>query len=899
MPRAGRPFCCATLTLGLLTTPGLLMAQGPGGRAAPSPGAAARREAALQPRTTVARRIAGDPPRIDGRLDDAVWRTAEPVTDFIQGSPAPGALATLPTSARVLYDGDAVYIALRLADPHPDSIVAPYPRRDDETTSDWAFVEIDSRFDRRSGFSFGVNPRGVQADGAWSNDVDYDGAWNGVWEAAASIDSLGWSVEFRIPFSQLALVPAAPGQPLTWGINFYRYTPHRGESSNWSPRLPSVTGVVSHFNRLVGLAAPARRTALQVVPYTAVTGSRTPVSLPGGSAGTDLGARAGADFRYQPGSGTSLALSLHPDFGQVEADPSQINLTTFETFLPEQRPLFVDDAQLFRFGQPLEFSTRGTTFADESPFYSRRIGRAPARECPPAVTACRRPAASTVLGAFRATGRTASGWSGGVLQAWTDAEYAHFSRSGLTGRAMLAPLSHFTTARAVRELSGGRGELGAMATFTGRLHMRDGVDSTLARGALVLGADGRIRLAAGTWELSGAALASRVTGTPAYIGELRQEPRHLGLGEPGPAGAAAMSGISAQAALTRIQGRLQWGVAGRLVSPGFESNDLGFQRNADWLLATLHWKYLVYNPGSFIRRWYVGSDEIGAGWTFAGRRRATVASFKTGFDLRNYWGGSLALEREFPATDPETLRGGPALRVPGRNRITLTAYTDTRRRWQATLQLRGEREAATGSLAGGAEADLSAFVTDRLQLGIAPELDAARESWQYAAQAVDSAGGAHYLVGRLREVTAALTARATLAFSSHLTLQLYSQIFLSGGTFDRFKEVVAPDADRPADRVRPVAPARLTRDAAGDYLVDGGTPMAYGFADPAFAERNAHLNVLLRWEFRPGSTLFLVWAHEQAGGPVLPFRLGRDLSHLWDAPSGDALQLKVSYWMGV
>src|SRR5512143_3585633 len=211
-------------------------------------------------------------------------------------------------------------VAVRLWDPHPDSLVAPFPRRDDETTSDWVFVEIDSRFDRRSGFSFGVNPRGVQADGAWSADVDYDPAWNGAWASAARIDSAGWTVEYRIEFSQLALGRSRPGLPLTWGINFYRTTPHRGETSNWAPRLPSVVGIVSHFNALFGISVPPRRAARELTAYSALTGTRSPE--PSGAA-ENLSASAGGDFRFRPTSATTLAMSLYPDFGQVEADPSQ------------------------------------------------------------------------------------------------------------------------------------------------------------------------------------------------------------------------------------------------------------------------------------------------------------------------------------------------------------------------------------------------------------------------------------------------------------------------------------------------------------------------------------------------------------------------------------------------
>lgn len=174
--------------------------------------------AALRPRTLRAVRLTGPPPTIDGRLDEAIWQTAPVATDFVQSGPTPGALARWRTEARVVYDDAALYVAVRAYDPHPDSIVAPYPRRDDETTSDWLFAEIDSRHDHRSAFSFGINPRSVQADGAWAHDNQYDGSWDGVWEAAARIDSLGWTAEFRIPFSQL---PHGAGG--TWGFNIYRH----------------------------------------------------------------------------------------------------------------------------------------------------------------------------------------------------------------------------------------------------------------------------------------------------------------------------------------------------------------------------------------------------------------------------------------------------------------------------------------------------------------------------------------------------------------------------------------------------------------------------------------------------------------------------------------------------
>jgi len=192
--------------------------------------------AILEHRNLQAVRITATPPVIDGRLDESVWSTAPVATDFVQSSPRPATLASLKSEARVLMDDDALYIGVTYYDPDPRKIQAPLARRDDETTSDWAFVEIDSRFDRRSAFSFGVNPAGVQVDGTWSNDTTYDSSWNAVWEAAAKVNDDGWTAEVRIPFSQLAFRLPPGASELTWGINFYRYSPSHGESSNWSPR---------------------------------------------------------------------------------------------------------------------------------------------------------------------------------------------------------------------------------------------------------------------------------------------------------------------------------------------------------------------------------------------------------------------------------------------------------------------------------------------------------------------------------------------------------------------------------------------------------------------------------------------------------------------------------------
>ncbi|MEO5797979.1 MAG: DUF5916 domain-containing protein [Gemmatimonadales bacterium] len=840
---------------------------------------------ALAPRQLVAMRTGSTPPAVDGRLDEPGWCAAPAVTDFVQTSPSPGALATMPTVARVLYDDDAVYIAVRAFDPHARDIASPYLRRDDENNSDWIFVEIDSRYDRRSGFSFGVNPRGVQVDGTWSNDVDYDAAWNGVWASAAQIDSAGWAVELRIPFSQLALQNGTPGTPLTWGINIYRSTRHAGESSNWSPRLPTAVGVVSHFNVATGLITPPRHRDVEVVPYVSTTGSEGTTTI-----------GAGGDLRWRPAPMTTMAISLLPDFGQVEADPSQINLTTFETFLTEQRPLFVNDAALFQPLTGLSYQSRGTSFAQEAPFYSRRIGAPPHGRCPTLAADCQLPTATTVLAAVRLTTRTANGWSGGLFQALTSAEHATFDSTS-SGTAVapdhdgssssrVEPVTSFTAARALREFHQGRSAVGAIATFVNRRGLRDGLDSVLTSNAMVVGVDGRTRTADDEYELSGFAMTSRVGGSPTAIAALRREPRHnssrddIDRGTTAAAGDASLSGVTAEAQLKRLQGRFQWGLAGRLVDRGFEANDVGFQRNGDWVLAAGSWDYQRYRPGHVIRRWSIGSSQIGAGWTTSGQRRSTTANLNGAITLKNYWGASVSVTHEFAAFDPEVLRGGPALLLPSDNRVEVTAHTDSRRRWLGSVTLTGSAAPAIGSHHWAISPNFTAFLTDRLQLELLPSFSHGREGWQYAGQGADSVTGARrYALGALTETDVSLTLRATYAASRDLSLQLYAQPFVASGAFAGYLEVIAPAATTPDARVAPLA---------------GG----FSFDNPAFSERNFHLNLLMRWEFHPGSTLFVVWTQQRTEREVSDFSLASDLRKLWHAPAANAVQAKVSYWIG-
>ena len=300
------------------------------------------------------------PVRVDGRLDEPAWQRAPRLAGFIQSRPVPGAAARLRTHASVLIGEDALYVGVRASDPDSRRISAPYLRRDNEGQSNWIFVEVDSRRDRRSAFSFGLNPRGVQVDGVFSDDVNYDVEWNGIWQGAARVDEAGWTAEFRIPFSQLAFADAAAGRDTSWGFNVYRYSPHHGEASNWSPRFQGLPGCVSQFNELT-LTLPHAPRRLELTPFVAPRLEAEAGSL-AGSVGR------GADFSVGLGPAFTLRAPCCRTLDRSKRIRSQINLTTFELFQAERRPFFVEGASAFAFNAGLTFVARGNSFLEETPF---------------------------------------------------------------------------------------------------------------------------------------------------------------------------------------------------------------------------------------------------------------------------------------------------------------------------------------------------------------------------------------------------------------------------------------------------------------------------------------------------------------------------------------------------
>jgi hypothetical protein len=850
--------------------------RGAGGSAIPAP--------ASGPAVLEATRTTGAEPTIDGKLDDAAWAQAQVATDFLQFDPAEGQPGTERTEARVLYGADALFVAMRAYESDPSAIVGQLTRRDQDSYSDLLAVMIDSYFDRRTAFQFAVNPVGVKSDIYRSNDTNEDRNWDAVWDAAAAVDAGGWSAEFRIPYSQLRFKAGSE----TWGINFFRYIARRQENDVWAPTRRSESAVVSRFGELRGLTGlnPPRR--LEVMPYTLAKLDRAPGERanPFWSPNA-VSAAVGADIKYGVTSNLTLDATLNPDFGQVEADPSQVNLTDFETFLSERRPFFVEGSNLFE-------------FSDWGLFYTRRIGR------PPQGSAdtkdgeyADQPDQGRILGAAKLSGKTSSGWSIGVLDAVTSQRKAEIAPvTGPRREVPVEPLTNYMVSRIQKDFRNGKSALGMIASsvsrdpdVAARYKLRDE--------AYILGLDARHRFAQDRWELRAWVAGSRVEGsTDAMIRTQRSSARYFQRPDAAhtrlDSTRTSLSGQSSGFNLNKIAGghwRLGTGMNGR--SPGFESNDAGFMGNTDYFGPFLYAGYDQSSPQWIFRRWrlnYNGGDS----WTFGGEEDGIWMNVNGNFQLKNFWGGYGGMGWNGIGYDRHVLRGGPLYRKEPSWHWWYGFNSDNRKRVQLGFEGWADKRFASNSWDYGANPSIQWRPSARANVSVGLNLNRNLEDVQF----VDSFGegaGTVYVFGRVNQKTVGMTTRMDVAFTPTLTLQLYAQPFVAAGSYNDFKRITDSKAERYEDRFAPINP-RLVGDT---YYADlTPTPGEESFDRPDFNFRQFHSNVVLRWEYRPGSALFVVWAQGRDSDTYTgPFRLGGDVEDLFSAEPRDVFMVKLSYWL--
>ena len=809
---------------------------------------------------------------LDGKLNEEIWQQAPVINEFIQRDPAEGQPPTFKTEARVAYDDAAIYVGVRAFDTDPGKLVGILTRRDQRSPSDWIRIVVDSYFDRRSAYEFGVNPVGVKTDRYYFNDGNSDDSWDAVWDVEVEKDADGWRAEFRIPFSQLRF-NSMSGGPV--GFAVIREVGRLAETVSWPMLSRNANGFVSQFGDLTGLKMGGTPKRFEILPYTVAKLDRQPADSSNPlTSSSDPGASAGLDLKYAVTPGLTLTATANPDFGQVEADPAVVNLDAFETFFPERRPFFVEGSGTFRFN--MDCNDGNCTGL----FYSRRIGRAPQGS---ALTAegeySKQPDSATIIGAGKLTGRV-GGFSLGALTAVTareDAEIASADSIGYRSQTV-EPLTGYTVIRARREYNN-QSSLGFMATSTNR-QITPAV-SFLPNNAFTGGLDYDWRLSP-MYAVQGYWATSHIKGNTEAITRLQENNVHA-FQRPdadyvdvdrdtttlnGQAGSAGFSKISGES--TRFNSNIGF------KTPGFDSNDLGFMRRADEKTMGNWFQWRDFKPGKYVRTRNFNLNQWAA-WNFGGDRLYSGFNVNSHWTWTNYYSAGAGLNLDAPPLRDRSTRGGPV--VLGNPSKSVWYYANTDNRKALSFYFNGNHWADRfGSSNHGFGPGFNWRPSSSMSLNMGIRYSVNHDDAQWVENVEELSGTKRYVFGRIDQTTVSFNTRFNYTMTPNLSLQVYAEPFVSAGDYSNFKELVDGRAPNYGDRYR---------------------PYAYE-SNPDFNYRSFRTTNVLRWEYKPGSTLFVVFQQGKSDSREFgDFQFRRDLGGVFSAPSHNVFLIKFSYWLNM
>ncbi len=811
-------------------------------------------------------RVQGEPPRIDGLINDPAWEQVPwGGGDFRQLSPDAGATPTVQTKFKILYDAKNLYIIARCYDPEPSKIVRRMSRRDG-FDGDFVEVNIDSYYDRRSAFSFTASVSGVKGDEYVSNNGDvWDASWDPIWYLKTSIDAEGWVAEMRIPLSQLRF---ANKPELVWGIQFMRHFFRNQERSNWQYIPPTSPGWVHLFADLKGINGIHPQKQLEIQPYV-VAKTETFQKEEGNPYATGKASTvdAGVDAKIGITSDVTLDLTVNPDFGQVEADPSRVNLTAFELFFQERRPFFIEGNSTLNF--PLsDFNTNNL-------FYSRRIGRAPQGTVDTDKTGddgvneyVKQKTRTTILGAAKITGKNHKGFSWGVLETMTNPEFATIDSLGYTRQQAIEPLTNYFVSRVQQDINKGNTLVGGMFTAVNR-SINDASINFLPSEAYSGGIDMVHNWKARKYYVSGKVFMSHIKGSQeSIIGRQRGSERYFQRTDNNHANVDSsrqtLTGTGGTFKFGKKSGRLTFDLGTSWLSPELELNDVGFLQQTDKISQWTWVQYKIPNPVGIFRSqsYWLGQ---GVGLDFDWKVTSEYYWGEVDLEFKNFWflvAGMQVTPRNVSNAD---LRGGPAMRYPGSDNYWIFLSTDRRKKLQLSMNPQWLNGYENYSKTSDVDVTLTYRPVNALNISVAPTFSHNSTELQYVTTGRAS-GNDRYMMGSIEQSTFRLTVRMTYMLTPNLSLQYWGQPFGTQGVYSNFKYVTNASASEYHQRWTPVPPSWMS--LSGDtYSVDEGNKgtVDYTFTQPNFNIGQFRSNMVVRWEYIPGSTFFLVWTQEMNG----------------------------------
>jgi hypothetical protein len=852
----------------------------------PSASAVVRKQAGVT-------QIPDDVIRVDGHLDEEVWLRAVPVTDFLQKEPDEGAEPTDTMDVRFLADDSALYVGARLSTRNSPEIQSPLGRRDTTGQAESFLISLDTYLDRRTAYTFGVTASGVRLDRYHPSDNEdsFDSGFDPVWHASTSETVDGWIAELWIPFSQLRFNRVADQ---IWGLNIRRFRPTLDEEDYWVliPRTERFWS--SRFGDLRGISnvPPSRR--IEVLPYvasSATVNENRDLSNPFDN-GRNLDGRVGADLKFGIGPNLTLDATINPDFGQVEADPAEVNLTAFETRFPEQRPFFLEGAQLFQLDHP-------------NFYYSRRIGAKPVG--PITADYVEYPLASTILGAAKLTGRPRPKTSIGVLSAVTGEERAEgFDLdTATTSKVRVGPMAFWNLARFQREFGPSQSTWGFLVNTVHRSYdENDPLADLQSRNALAVAGDTVLRFKRGEYQFRWAGGFSYLNGEPKAVERFQRASSHYAQ-RPDKDYAkldptrTSLSGFSFQTRFERVSGRhWLWNAALKLDTPFFETNDVANFNSADGIMPTAGITYRETTPNKFFRSYSFGLNET-TEWNFGGDPQSRQLRPSMNLTWANYWTTSVSFSRNFQTNDASLTRGGPLMEKPRAwsSSVSLGNRSTSPTRWSISTTNGGnEDDGSTHRVSGS----VSIRPAPRWQLSASPLYEKLTEPQQYATTITGGGPAAtfnnRYIFAFIDRTTISTEFRLGFTLKPDMNLDVYGEPFAASGRYYDFGELMVPGTrERLTYGVAP-GTSIVTQPDGNRLVTVDSTQFTVRTRD--FNSLSFRSNVVLRWEWRAGSTLYVVWQADRAQSQVLSTPVDvSDMFRSAGAPGNNFFIIKTSFWM--
>ena len=830
-------------------------------------------------------RLTTEKPNIDGVLDDPCWKTGKWAGNFTQWIPNEGAKPSQPTEVKILYDDDNIYVAFRAYDSEPDKISVKAGRRD-QFQGDIVGITFDSYHDQRTGFEFDVTAAGQKIDLVLTNPMVADMNWDAVWYGKSAIEDSGWTAEMEIPLSQLRY---STEYEQVWGMHCWRWIDRLQEESDWEPQSSKSPGMLYLFGELHGIKGLPRSRRIEIMPYSVgkLNTFKKNISNPFADKGRTWLGNFGVDAKIGLSSNFTANLTINPDFGQVESDPSVMNLTAFETFYEEKRPFFLEGKNIF-----------GFDVNDASIFYSRRIGHAPSYS--PDLQNNEfldSPDNTTILSAVKISGKTSDGLSLGVLQSLTAKEKADLSINGNISSINVEPLTNYGIIRIQKDYNAGNTILGGIFTSTNRF-INDSHLNFMNRNAFTGGMDFLHYWNDKEFYVDAKIIGSNISGSTDAIKELQyssaryyQRPDAYNFDST----RTQLSGHGGKVKIGKGKGLWRYSTEVSWRSPGLDLNDIGYMQIADIFEQENALSYFVNQPVSIFRTYSIGITQTN-NWTYSMDYLSSEGGINLYFEFNNLWAISNSVEYQTQTLDTRILRGGYAMLIPAKWTNDFYFRTDPSK--TIFFELNGSIASSQNqnSRFYGIQPAISFLPLNTLKFSLSTHYSSNIDNLQYVdTKTID--GKDKYILGRLSQHTLSVTFRIDYNFSPELSIQYYGSPFASVGKFSDFKTVTDPRAADYHNRFTKINPILN----GSDYEIsetDGTT--SYSFGNPDFNFSQFRSNLVLRWEYRPGSQIYLVWSNEMTYNVTPGYNsLNNTMGMLKSVFPNNIFLIKVNYWFTI